>query len=140
METRRGERARRSGVGVSIPIALHPVFGPSDSGRVLTLPPNRPEAAFRPDFGGISIDAFRRLLRRARNYAASYSSPPRLYQERLRIARVWGDVCLLATDAHGWTRIRFLCCGLLGFGWQFSCCSDGCSPFRVRINAHSDHE
>jgi hypothetical protein len=33
----------------------------------------------------VLLDAFRQLLRRARNYAASYSSPPRLYQETLSI-------------------------------------------------------
>jgi hypothetical protein len=51
MEPKGGETQDVS-LGVSFPIALHPVLNPGDSGWVLALPPNRTEAAFRSDFGG----------------------------------------------------------------------------------------
>lgn len=54
---RRGETLGL-GLGVSFPIALHPVQDPDDSGWVLALPPNRTEASFRPDFGGIPSTPF----------------------------------------------------------------------------------
>ena len=38
---------------MSFPIALHPVKDPDDSERVLALLPNRTEASFRSDFGGV---------------------------------------------------------------------------------------
>jgi hypothetical protein len=39
---------------VSFPIALHPVLDPGDSEWVLALLPNRTEASFRSDFGGVA--------------------------------------------------------------------------------------
>jgi hypothetical protein len=54
---RKGENA---GVRASrvLPDSAPPGQDPSDSEWVLALPPNRTEAAFRPDFGGIPSTPF----------------------------------------------------------------------------------
>jgi hypothetical protein len=45
------EKRRQAGE-VSLPIALHPFLETDDSGKVLTLPPNRTVKAGRNGFGG----------------------------------------------------------------------------------------
>ena len=74
-----GENARGT-YGVLAPDSAPPVSGTGDSGRVLTLPPNRTEELPAP-ISAVIIGALSPAAPECPDHAASYSWPPRLYQE-----------------------------------------------------------